>query len=155
MPGAAGSGGYRKPSQPAPVSGPGAGSKRTDGGPAQKLRDLPDAQYGEAATFRSLQEKAPLAQTPSATAPRRSSPGGGGAGSGITPMGAPTTRPDQPITAGMGQGAAGLDGLAKAQEAGDLDRLKRYLPALVEMANRPDATPGFRNYVRLLRAKVG
>jgi hypothetical protein len=153
MPGAAGSGGYRKPSQPAPVSGPGAGSKRTDGGPAQKLRDLPDAQYGEAATFRSLQDKAPLAQTPSATAPRPS--GGGGAGSGIPNLGAPTARPDQPITAGLGKGGAGLDALAKSQESGDLDRLKRYLPALVEMANRPDATPGFRNYVRLLRAKVG
>lgn len=153
MPGAAGSGGYRKPSQPAPVSGPGAGSKRTDGGPAQKLRDLPDAQYGEAATFRSLQEKAPLAQTPSATAPGPS--GGGGAGSGTPNLGAPTARPDQPIDAGLGQGGAGLSGLRDAQQAGDLDRLKRYLPALVEMANRPDATPGFRNYVRLLRAKVG
>lgn len=153
MPGAAGSGGYRQPSKPAPVSGPGAGSKRTDGGPAQKLRDLPDAQYGEAATFRSLQDKAPLAQTPSATAPKPS--GGGGAGSGLTPLGAPTTRPDQPIDSGLGQGGAGLGGLQDAQQAGDLDRLKRYLPALVEMANRPDATPGFRNYVRLLRAKVG
>ena len=153
MPGAAGSGGYRKPSQPAPVSGPGAGSKRTDGGPAQKLRDLPDAQYGEAATFRSLQDKAPLAQTPSAKAPRASS--GGGAGSGLIPMDAPSTRPSEPITKGLGAGGAGLGGLDAAREAGDLDRLRRYLPALTEMATRPDATPGFINYVRLLRAKVG
>ena len=155
MPGAAGSGGYRKPSQPAPVSGPGAGSKRTDGGPAQKLRDLPDAQYGEAATFRSLQDKAPLAQTPSTAAPRRSSPGGGGAGSGLVPLDAPSNRPSEPVTQGLGLGGAGLDGPQKAQEAGDLDRLRRYLPALTEMANRPDATPSFINYVRLLRAKVG
>lgn len=49
-------GGYQRPSNPAPVSGPGAMSKRTDGGPVQKLRDLPDAQYGEAATFRDLQQ---------------------------------------------------------------------------------------------------
>lgn len=48
------SGGPRRPTNPAPVSGPGAMSKRTDGGPAQKLRDLPDAQYGEAATYRDL-----------------------------------------------------------------------------------------------------
>lgn len=152
MPGAAGSGGYRKPSQPAPVSGPGAGSKRTDGGPAQKLRDLPDAQYGEAATFRSLQDKAPLAQTPSTAAPRATR--GGGAGSGPS-LDAPSARPSEPITKGLGLGGAGMDGLGKAQEAGDLDRLRRYLPALTEMANRPDATPSFVNYVRLLRSKVG
>lgn len=36
----------------------------------------------------------------------------------------------------------------------DMDRLSRYLPALIEMAQRPDSTPSFRNYVRLLRAKV-
>jgi hypothetical protein len=154
MPGAAGSGGYRKPSKPAPVSGPGAGSKRTDGGPAQKLRDLPDAQYGEAATFRSLQEKAPLAQTPStASAPKGRS--GGGAGSSMPTLGAPTTRPDEPVTTGIGAGGAGLGAVQQAQTQGDLDRLKRYLPALIEMAGRPDATPSFRNYVRLLRAKVG
>lgn len=147
-------GGYQRPSNPAPVSGPGAQSRRTDGGPAQKLRDLPDAQYGEAATFRSLQEKAPLAQTPSSgKAPRPSA--GGGAGSPVTPLSAPSTRPNEPVTTGLGTGGAGLDGLAQAQEQGDLDRLRRYLPALVEMANRPDATPGFINYVRLLRARVG
>lgn len=146
-------GGYQRPSNPAPASGPGAQSKRTDGGPAQKLRDLPDAQYGEAATFRSLQEQAPLAQSPSGKAPRPSA--GAGAGSPVTPLSAPSTRPDEPVTAGLGKGGAGLDGLAQAQEQGDLDRLRRYLPALVEMANRPDATPGFRNYVRLLRARVG
>ena len=152
MPGAAGSGGYRKPSQPAPVSGPGAGSKRTDGGPAQKLRDLPDAQYGEAATFRSLQEKAPLAQTPSAKAPSGVARGGG-AGSGLVPFGAPTARPDEPVDTGLGLGAAGVSA-AEQMEAGDLERLKRYLPALMEAASRPDATPSFKNYVRILRSKV-
>jgi hypothetical protein len=40
-------GGYQKPSKPASVSGPGKLSRRTDGGPAQKLRDIPDAKYGE------------------------------------------------------------------------------------------------------------
>jgi hypothetical protein len=151
MPGAAGSGGYRKPSQPAPVSGPGAGSKRTDGGPAQKLRDLPDAQYGEAATFRSLQEKAPLAQTPSAKAPT-SKLVGGGAGSG-TPFNAPSARPDEPITSGLGMGAAGVSA-AEQMQAGDLEKLRAYLPALIEAAGRPDATPSFKNYVRILRSKV-
>lgn len=42
-----------------------------------------------------------------------------------------------------------------ALNAETLDRLKRYLPAMMEMASRPDSTSQFRNYVRTLRAKVG
>lgn len=144
-------GGYQKPSNPAPVSGPSAQSKRTDGGPAQPLRELPDAQYGEAATFRADQQGAPLAQTPST--PRSRPAMGGGAGSGLPGLGAPTGRPDEPVTAGLG-GPPGADPLAAQMKAEDLDRLKRYLPALIEMAQRPEATSSFRNYVRLLRAKV-
>lgn len=145
-------GGYQKPSNPAPVSGPGAQSKRTDGGPAQALRELPDAQYGEAATFRADQQGAPLAQTPSAARSPRPARGGG-AGSNLPSLGAPTGRPNEPVTAGLG-GPPGEDPLRAQMTAEDLDRLKRYLPALIEMAQRPDATASFRNYVRLLRAKV-
>lgn len=152
MPGAAGSGGYRQPASPAPASGPGAMSKRTDGGPAQKLRDLPDAQYGENATYRDLQQSAPLAQSPSVAAPKgqRSSAGGAGLGS----FGDPTAYPERAITTGLGGSNQAIDMQAQIQEK-DLERLRRYLPALVEMANRPDATASFRDYVRMLRAKVG
>jgi hypothetical protein len=83
----AGVGGYQQPASPAPVSGPGRMSKRTDGGPAQKLRDLPDAQYGEAATYRDLQQQAPLAQTPSPTAAPAA---GGGGGQPVIPFGEST-----------------------------------------------------------------
>jgi hypothetical protein len=87
------------------VAGPGALSRRTDRGPAQKIRDLPDAQYGEAATYKDLQQQAPLAQTPSSRAP--SGAGGGGAapaGPSLVPLGAPTQRPDEPVTAGVDAG---------------------------------------------------
>lgn len=92
-----------QPNSPAPVSGPGALSKRTDGGPAQKLRTLPDAQYGEAATYMDLQRSAPLAQSP---APGQSSVTGGSASgvSPVIPLNAPTTRPNEPITAGSNFG---------------------------------------------------
>lgn len=91
------------------VSGPGSLSRRTDRGPAQKIATLPDAQYGEAATYRDLQKQAPLAQTPSASPPPRpSSPGrstaGGAATGGVTPINAPTQNPNEPVTAGVDSG---------------------------------------------------
>lgn len=85
-----------------PVSGPGKMSRRTDRGPAQKIRELPDAQYGEAATYKDLQESAPLAQTPKPGAARRG--GAAGGGPNLVPLNAPTTRPDEPVTAGVDAG---------------------------------------------------
>lgn len=79
-------GGYQKPSNPAVVSGPGALSQRTDGGPGQTPMDLPDAKYGEAKAFADQQAGAPLAQAPSMPE--------------VIPLDAPTTRPDEPVTAG-------------------------------------------------------
>jgi hypothetical protein len=92
-----------QPSNPAPVSGPGALSRRTDNGPAQKLRTLPNAQYGEAATYKDLQNGAPLAQTPP---PGVSGPGGGAsAPPSFVGFGAPSQRPGEPVTAGADAGA--------------------------------------------------
>lgn len=96
-------GGYQAPASPASASGPGRLSRRTDGGAAQQLRELPDAQYGEAETFRDLQRAAPLSQVPSASTPA------GGPATGMTPevvpFGAPTMDPDEPTTAGANAGA--------------------------------------------------
>lgn len=51
------SGGYQAPANPAPVSGPGALSQRTD---VQAPMGLPDPAYGEGQEFVALQEAAPL-----------------------------------------------------------------------------------------------
>lgn len=94
------------PSTPG-VSGPGALSRRTDRGPAQKLRDLPDAQYGEAATYRDLQQQAPLAQSPAAPQATRASAGrtlAAQQGASVTPLHAPTQSPSEPVTAGAAAG---------------------------------------------------
>lgn len=109
------------------VSGPGSLSRRTDRGPAQKIRELPDAQYGEAATYRDLQKQAPLAQTPPPSTARTSVAGqgtGGGAATGapasVTPIHAPTQNPAQPVTAGAdagpGPGMAALGPMLSAQQ---------------------------------------
>lgn len=100
-------GGYRTPSQPAPVSGPGALSQRTDGG--QPQRDLPDARYGEGTDYRQQQQGAPLAkaETPSPAPMPMSGPSSSPSAPALnpTPLSAPSSRPDEPVTSGSPLGA--------------------------------------------------
>lgn len=91
-------GGYRKPANPAPVSGPGELSKRTDG--AQPAMEMTGGPYGENADLMGLQTAAPMAQVE--TNPETL------AGSSditsttpVTPLFAPSERPEEPLTAGM------------------------------------------------------
>ena len=58
----AGKGGYQAPTNPAPVSGPGALSQRTDGGPAdsQAAQYVSGLPYGEGQAFMAQQQAAPL-----------------------------------------------------------------------------------------------
>jgi hypothetical protein len=91
----------------APVSGPGRMSRRTDRSPSQKIRELPDAAYGEAQEFNDLQKQSPLANDPKAPAPgmQTGAPSGGGMPlSSVIPLSAPTQRPDEPVTAGVNGG---------------------------------------------------
>ena len=95
-------GGNRTPAKPAPVSGPGALSRRTDGGPAtQGARYMRGGSYGEGQEMMGLQQGAPMAAEPKqrTAAPRNVAP------VPITPLMAPTERPDEPITTGNPLGA--------------------------------------------------
>lgn len=89
-------GGYRRPRKPAPVSGPGELSRRTDGGPTQVVADLPNAKYGEGQEFTDLQRQIPL---PASTTPK---PMGAPM---PTPLSAGTERPHEPISWGAPFGA--------------------------------------------------
>lgn len=90
-------GGYREPSNPAPVSGPGALSRRTDGGPVQGKKYIPaNGNYGEAKAMQEMQSGAPMQGNPVPNVPTPSVPM-----EPITPLNAPTTRPDEPVTSGM------------------------------------------------------
>lgn len=91
-------GGYRRPAKPAPVSGPGALSRRTDGGPSQGARYMRGGPYGEGQELMGLQQAAPMAAasqapTPMAATPRELPP--------IVGLTAPTQRPDEPPEVGM------------------------------------------------------
>jgi len=150
-----GHGGYRRPTNPAVVSGPGAHSKRTDG--AQPMVDLPNAQYGENADFQEIQSGAKLAQGSGPGAP-----GGAGGGApmlpaGLTGMGAPTEQPDVPVTAGASEGAGpGMDALGQAipPDKADATYLKKYLPTFIAMAERDDTPPSMKTWVRNIIANL-
>lgn len=148
-------GGYRRPSNPAPVSGPGALSKRTDG--RQPVRDLPNAKYGENAAFRDHQAAAPMNGDLGGSIPS------GGAAPGpdlsqIVPMGAESQFPDMPIEAGLSGGPGGGPMAPNAQSPltpEQRDRLRSYLPVLIVLASRPDVDSNTKQLVRQLKADLG
>jgi hypothetical protein len=123
-------GGYRKPAKPAAVSGPGKYSKRTDGQPSednmkQAKRYVTGMDYGDNKELNEIQSQGDLAAGPSVanTPTLREMPMTGGPQSSVAPteaaaqaapapmpresvtsIFAPTSRPNEPITAGLAVG---------------------------------------------------
>lgn len=138
-----GHGGYRQPANPAPVSGPGALSRRTDGGPGQPVRELPDARYGEAQAFREAQQAAPLAGAEGT--PQRAPIDT----SGIVGLGEPTQHPDMPVTQG------GVDPTGpQAPSENDILRFGSYFKVMKVLASRPEASEATKQLVRQLEAHM-
>lgn len=147
------------PQNPAGVSGPGALSKRTDGGPAQALKDLPDAKYGENSQFQALQQGASLSASPSPQGQGQpfdagSLPPNPAAGQ-VVPLSAPTGRPNEPVTSGAalgaGPGTSALGGQPAQVASQDMGKISQSLPLFEMMANMNDATPSTRLFVNLLK----
>jgi len=147
------------PQNPAGVSGPGPLSRRTDGGPAQALKDLPDAKYGENSQFQALQQGASLSASPSPQGQaqpfdQNALPANPAAGQ-VTPLSAPTARPDEPVTAGAAMGAgpgpSALGGQPAQVASQDMGKISQSLPLFEMMANMNDATPSTRLFVNLLK----
>jgi hypothetical protein len=90
-----GRGGYRAPSNPATVSGPGALSQRTDGGPTQPAKYVSGLPYGQGQETYANQVAAPMAGNTMEPMPMP------------TELMAPTSRPNEPLQNGidMGPGA--------------------------------------------------
>lgn len=144
-----GHGGLRRPTNPAPASGPGALSRRTDG--RQPMMNLPDAAYGENAAYRAAESAAPMSQAQPAPA--------GPDLSQLVPMTAPTQRPGEPLTAGM-SGGPGAGPAVPVQQAAPIDparaeQIRSYLPVLIQIASQDDADPNTKQLVRQLRADLG
>ena len=137
------------------VSGPGKYAKRTD--------RIPANQYGDQTELAQIASGAPIARTndvrpvpnsqlqagaPAAAAPQTP----------VTPLFAPSSRPNEPVTHGAPVGAgAGPEALMMNQSVdtdSDKARMLSYLPALESAALSPTASQAFRNYVRVLRANL-
>ena len=148
-------GGARQPSSPAPVSGPGALSRRTDGGPGQPVRDVTGLPYGQAQQLQSIQSAAPMSATPGGNVPPpQAAAGGAPAGPPRVPFGAPTQQPNTPVTDGAALGpGAGLEALGFSNpQSDDLQSLVPYLPVFQRMANQPGSSKAARNLVRQVMA---
>ena len=93
-------GGYRQPANPAPASGPGALSQRTDGSPTQPATYISGLPYGQGQQTYDNQVAAPMAGN---TVPQMP-------GINVTPLNAPTQFPDEPLSYGANYGEGpGLD----------------------------------------------
>ena len=107
------------------AAGPGKFSKRTDG-----MR-LPSAGYGEGVETAAIQSGAPLAKTADVRPQSRSEMGMAPSQlERVTPLFAPSERPDEPITAGIAMGAGpGPEVMGAARPVQRLsDTLAQLLP---------------------------
>ena len=145
-------GGYRKPANPAATSGPGALSRRTDGGPGNKqaMKEIRTGKYGESKALMEQQQGAPMAGnqvlTPQVSVPK-------GTASPVTSLFAPTERPDEAVTTGLpfGQGS----NTSPAQpNLNTTSIVSKYLPALEAMATANEVPDAFRNFVAAVRKNV-
>lgn len=145
------SGGYRQPGSPAPVSGPGALSKRTDGGPGkQPVRAPSGGAYGDRQALEQMQQAAPLSASPGGDV---GAPEAAPVDAGVVGFDQPTQQPDTPVTAGaaLGEGP-GQEALGLPNQADeDMRRLIAYLPVFEHMANQPGSSKSARNLVRQLK----
>ena len=133
------------------AAGPGPYSKRTDGLAFQS------PEYGAGVENAANKAGAPLAKTPDVRPESRSEMGMAPSQvEKVTPLFAPSERPDEPITAGiaMGEGPGPeVLGLSSARQA-DADIVAKYMPALDAMASAPDSPQSFRIFVRNLQGNL-
>lgn len=133
------------------AAGPGKFSKRTD-------MNMGSIAYGEGVETAAIKSGAPLAKTPDVRGARASDVRAAAEQAPVTPLYAPSQRPDEPITTGipMGPGAGpevlGINNNIDTEE--DKARIVSYLPALEVLAASPDSSQAFRNYVRQIRANL-
>ena len=125
------------------ASGPGKYSVRTD-----KL-DLGSTSYGEGKETAAIKSGAPLATTPDV----KGTPASAVREAAITPLFAPSQRPEEPITTGIDMGpGAGSEVLAMRQDDDTNFRaaIAAYKPVLNFIADQPNTSPETRAAIRQL-----
>lgn len=149
----AGTGGYQPPASPAPVSGPGPLSRRTDGQASRYVSGLP---YGDGQELLTQQGAAPMSGSTTGVV--------GGEAPAVplpamtTDLYAPSGRPNEPVTSGVdtgpGPGSEAL-GPQRVPDGPSKERLMAILPILSRAAEQPYASTELRAIVSLLRSANG
>jgi hypothetical protein len=126
-------------------AGPGKFSTRTDN------LEMGSTAYGEGVETQAIKSGAPLAKT----ADVRPTPASRLREQAVTPLYAPSERPDEPITSGIDQGAgAGSDALMVNQPADYTNfnaNIQAYTPVLSYIASLQNTSPETRRAIRQLR----
>jgi hypothetical protein len=151
-------GGYRKPGTPAPVSGPGALSKRTDGRVAEGFAYGMNKQINEQAAGAPL-KKAPSFNAGSARMGEMRSMNIAPQLPPITPITAETERFDELVTSGVdgtpGPGSEALILPDRSDSEAEFNKsITSYYPVLNYIASRPNTSPETRRALAILMNEV-
>jgi hypothetical protein len=142
-------GGYRQPANPAPVSGPGPMSQRTDRG--QPIRDPEGLPYGDNRELRTVQGAAPMASAGNGAAPAAPEVPLADMSPSLFDQ---TNYPERPVTTGMPFGPGpGSEALGAQSEESPMARARliNALPTLLRAAELPGTSPEFKTMVSMLR----
>ena len=144
------------------VSGIGNKSKRTDQNPSkQAMRYYAGGSYGEGQATLDQQRSAPMAGKPAKVTTPKVSPGKLAQLPQVTPITAPTERPEEapevgmPFGAGPGPADIGLNvgtGRPESARKQDLRKLTQYLPIIETAANQEGAPATLSTFVKYLRS---
>ena len=132
------------------ASGPGKFSKRTD-------MDLGSTSYGEGQETAMLNTGAPKATTRGVADNVGGRPSNPVAQTPITPLYAPTQKPEVPITEGIDMGdGAGSEALQMRQPDDENFRaaISSYMPVLAYISDLPNTSPETRQAIRQLRDQL-
>jgi hypothetical protein len=129
------------------ASGPGKFSKRTD-------MNLDSTSYGEGQETAMLNTAAPKSKTRGIADNVGGRPANPMAQTPVTPLFAPSQRPEEPITNGIDMGdGAGSEALALRQPD-DINfraSISSYMPVLTYISDLPNTSPETRKAIRQLR----
>lgn len=134
------------------------GGNGQSGDATQAAKYVPGLPYGEGQALMQTQQAAPLAAAPSIEQSGMPSGLASAAASQPIPLPEKSLKPNEPVTSGADAGAGpGMEslGLGISDANADMNfksQLAEYMPALVFMASRPNASPETRATVARLRA---
>ena len=117
----------------------------------QAAKYIPGQAYGQGQATIAQQQAAPMAGP--APIPSFS-------GAAPLPLTAPTTRPNEPVTAGAAAGAGpgnealNLPSTAQGNQDPDINMIRTYFPVLEYWASQPGTSQATKDYVQFLRGII-